>query len=269
MPSPTVSILLAVYDGARTLRRCLDSVAAQTQADLEIIVVDDASADNTLRLLQQWQADHPRVPLTILRNETNLGLTRSLLKGVAQSRGVFLARIDADDWWAPTKLAKQVAYLTAHPKVGVVGCWYKNIRPSGATTVRLPVTHEEIARAMFWRNPFGHSCVVIRKTLLERANYDPALRYGQDRDLWFRLLPLTRFHNLPEVLCSRTVDHTLSTTKTRQQVWQQFKTVHTYIQRYQVSPLAYLSFIEPFLLLLLPLAVRRALRSLYDHLLAD
>lgn len=264
MKQPLVSVLLSVFNGEQTLTQALNSIAAQTYRPLEIIAVDDASTDNSWAVLSAWSKKNSQVSVTILRNDQNLGLTRSLMRALGTAHGQLIARLDADDWWAPDKLTKQVAYLTAHPECGLVGSWYINVRSGHRQRVRLPVNHREIQNSIFWRNPFGHSCVLLRRSVLDQVGgYDTALRYGQDRDLWFRLLPVTNMHNLPEPLCYRTVDPAISTTNHWAQVKQQCKTVHTYIQRYQASPLNYFSLLEPLALGVLPAALKTNARKLF------
>lgn len=263
MKQPRVSVLLSVFNGERTLTRALNSIAAQNYRPLEIIAVDDASTDNSSSLLSDWSKEHHQLFVTIVRNDQNLGLTRSLMRALATAHGQLIARLDADDWWAPDKLTKQVAYLTAHSECGLVGSWYINVRSGHQQLVRLPVNHREIQGTIFWRNPFGHSCVLLRRNALDKVGgYDTALRYGQDRDLWFRLLPHTTMHNLPESLCYRTVDPAISTTNQWAQVKQHCKTVHKYIQRYQASPLNYLSLLEPLALGVLPATLKTNARKL-------
>lgn len=263
MSQPLVSVLLSVFNGERTLNRALTSIAQQTYRPLEIIVVDDASTDTSLARLAAWSKAHPQLSVISLRHDQNLGLTRSLMRALAAARGELIARLDADDWWIPDKLTKQVEYLAAHPECGLVGSWYVNVRPGDQRLIRLPTNHRDIQRTIFWRNPFGHSCVLLRRPLLDRVGgYDTALRYGQDRDLWFRLLPVTTMHNLPEPLCYRTVDPAISTTNQRAQAWQQCQTIHKYIRRYRASPLNYLSLLEPLAAGLLPAGLKTNARKL-------
>ncbi len=265
---PAISILLSVYNGATTIRRCLNSIAQQTYRDWEIICVDDASDDSTLHLVKVWQEKHAHTQMKLVQNRTNLGLTASLAAGSKEAAGEFIARIDADDWWVPQKLAKQLAYLNSHPACGVVGCRYINVHGQKQTTIRLPETTEAIRQNIFRRNPFGHSCVLIRKAVFDTAGgYDTSIRYGQDRDLWFRLLPITDMANLPEALCYRTVNAS-STTHEKWQIIQQLKTVHKYIRAYRASPVAYLGFVEPLILLAVPKSARIRLRKIHDRFLA-
>lgn len=270
MGQPLVSVLLSVYNGAATLPLCLASVADQTWKDFEVIVVDDGSSDPSGELVRAWQEAQPYRRIRLIQHSVNRGLARSLNDALAVATGKYVARLDADDWWTPTKLAQQMDFLHKNTEHELVGCWYINVRSTGNHLVQLPLTDAEIRQAIFWRNPFGHSCVVMRKVILDQVGgYNERLRWGQDRDLWFRLLPHTKLANLNEVLCYRTVNPLTSTTNVRAQIWQQCRTLHTYIRKYRVSPLAYVSLIEPLILFLLPAWGRQALRTAYDRFFAD
>lgn len=263
--NPLISILLSVHNGGATLQKAVQSIAEQTYTNLELIAVNDASTDNSASILSDWKASSS-IPTTIITHEHTKGLTVSLNEALAIAKGTYIARLDADDQWVSEKTAKQVSFLTTHPDCGIVGSWYMNVGLSGKRTVKLPGTDGAIKKEMFWKNPFGHSCVMIRKTVLSQARgYDQTIRFGQDRDLWFRLLPLTAMANIPEVLCMRTVG-SISTTKRREQILQQCKTVHKYARLYKASPLVYLSLVEPLLLYAIPDNVRLFMRSTYDRL---
>lgn len=252
---PLVSVILSVYNGAQTLHRTLKSIQTQTHSTLEIVAINDASTDNTQEILEQWHTKNSTIPLTIIRNETNLGLTKSLNKGIQHAQGTYLARIDADDWWEPTKLEQQLAWSERYTNYGVVGTWYTNHRKSKTRNVQLPVTDEDIRTSIFRRNPFGHSCVLMRKTIIERAGgYDERLSVGQDLDLWFRMLPLTKYYNVPEYLCHRTINEKLNK---REQMRNHIATTMHYIKRYKASPKNYLYLVEPFLVMMLPRWIRK------------
>ena len=248
-----VATILAIHNGAATLDSCLQSMTDQTRPSDEVIVIDDASTDSTPQILAKWQS---KLPLTMLTNEKNLGLTKSLNRGIAATRADYIARIDADDVWHAEKLKKQLVFLEQHPEVGVVGTWYWNQLVNTVNTartvntVKLPVKDQAIKRGMWWRNPFGHSCVVIQRAVLEKVGgYDATLRYAQDRDLWFKLLPHTKFANLPEYLVTRTVART-NHQKQRVQMQTNIQLILNYAKLYNPSPLAYLGLIEPTLIYL-------------------
>jgi glycosyltransferase involved in cell wall biosynthesis len=230
---PLVSIVLAVHNGEATLPTALISIKNQTFTNYEVIVVDDASRDQTPTLLQQWQDQWTPQQLTILTQTANQGLTRSLVAGVMQARGKYIARLDADDMWQPTKLERQINWLETHPQYGILGCWYINRSPRGSIPVRLPTSDQAIRSKIFRENPFGHSCVVIQRSLLLAAgNYVSTLRFGQDYDLWFRLLPLTKLANIGEFLVERLHGAGLSHQNSPAQLRQSLRTIMKYLRQY-------------------------------------
>lgn len=203
--SPTISVVIGVYNAAGCLSSTLDSVLTQTFADLECIVVNDASEDGTADVVEAYASRDTRVRLVTL--DANGGLTRALVRGVAEARGIWLARIDAGDRWHPEKLARQLAYVGAHADVGLIGCWTEetNLQTGVATVRRKPVEHDAIMSALWRACPFVHSTILARLDQVRACGgYNPTFHYAQDYDLYFRLLHLTRGHNLPEVLCYRT-----------------------------------------------------------------
>ena len=110
---------MSVYNGERYLRPAVESILNQSYPDFEFIVIDDGSADNSRNILAEYAVQDSR--LRIIPNETNLGLTRSLNKAIGLAHGRYLGRQDADDISLPQRLERQVAFLNAHPEVGLVG----------------------------------------------------------------------------------------------------------------------------------------------------
>ena len=255
-----VTVLLGVHNGADTLPRCLDSIASQSYRDWTILCVNDASTDETEQVLLTWQHKLGE-RLIVSHNDHNLGLTKSLNKGLSMITTRFTARIDADDWWAQDKLEQQVGFLHKHSDYGVIGCNYRNVGQHGTKQVLLPETNEQIKRSIIHRNPFAHSCVMFRTELVQSlGGYDERVRYGQDYDLWLRCLPATRFHNLPDSLCWRAVGRGISVEKQRQQMSQSIRTQLKYIRKYRLSPVNFLSLAEPLAVVLTPNWLRQLKR---------
>lgn len=251
---PAVSIIISVYNGEQTLVRAFQSIFDQSFQDFEVICVNDGSTDGSSKLLEIWQERYPE-QLRIVNNHTNIGLTRSLNLALSKATGTCIARLDADDFWEPRKLEMQMSFLETHPECGIVGSNYINI--SGPNDrlhkIRLPETHAEITRALFRRNPFGHSCILAKADLFKAVGgYDERIRYGQDYDLWLRCFPLTRFHNLQEFLCTRTLGNNLSIARQNAQMLQSIKTRFRYIGKYGYGFHNYLYLLEPLCVILTP-----------------
>ncbi len=199
MTMPRVSVVMSVYNGERYLGKAIESILAQTFRDFEFIIVDDGSTDGTPALLNNY--DDARIIL--VRNEQNIGLTRSLNKGIRIAQGDYLARQDADDVALPERLAAQVSFLDEHPGIGVVGTWVMCIDESGQPIklIRAPASPTLIGWLLLFGPCLIHPSVMLRRSCLEGdAVYRPEIPYAQDYDLWVRLSAKTQLANLPEIL---------------------------------------------------------------------
>ena len=211
--SPRVSVVMAVHDGERYVGAAVDSVLAQQFGDLELIVVDDGSTDRSAEVVRQ-RAD-PRVRL--IANGRNLGLAPSLNVGLAEARGEFVARLDADDVALPQRLARQVAFMDANPRIALAGSWYTEMTADGTpgAQVRLPTEHWDLRWHMCLYSPFAHSAVLWRRTLVaERVGqYDEHLVYSMDYELWRRIAERLEVANVPEsLLYLRAHEHSMTAT---------------------------------------------------------
>ena len=198
--APRVSVVTAVYNGERYVREAIDSLLHQSLTDLELIVIDDASTDGTPAILESIR--DPR--LRLLRNERNLGLARSLNRGIEAATGEYIARQDADDVSDPDRLRRQVAYLDAHPDVALLGSAHREIDSDGRTIrdVDAHCHHTTLVWSMLFYCPFVHSAVMFRRqTVVDAVGvYDPSYRYSMDFEYWTRIAARFRIANLPEPL---------------------------------------------------------------------
>jgi glycosyltransferase involved in cell wall biosynthesis len=200
--APRVTVVMAVYNAAEFLREAVASVLAQTYRDFELIVVDDSSHDDSLSILQSLRDTRVR----IIQHHTNIGAALSRNDALIAARGELVAIMDADDVCAPTRIERQVAFLDAHPRVGLVGCGiYDNIDASGAAlyTSYLPEDNETIQRTLIERWCFLHPSIMFRKTLYESVGgYRKAFEPAEDHDFILRILEHCQAHNLYERLIS-------------------------------------------------------------------
>lgn len=184
---PRVSVLMSVYNGERFLREAIDSILAQTFGDFECILIDDGSTDGTAEMLDTYT--DPR--LVRLKNETNIGLTRSLNRGLEAAQGDYIARMDGDDVSESGRFAGQVAYLDAYPDVVALGTWFRCYDEQGIQVgeSEIPSDPALIAWLMGWQCAIGHATVMMRReSVLALGGYDVERRYAQDYDLWTRLI---------------------------------------------------------------------------------
>lgn len=200
MPAdPLVSVVLSVNRDRGRLDATMRSVLEQYCTDFELIVVNDAAPPDVRTRLDHWCREDRRV--RVVENAANLGLTRSLNRGLDRARGRYIARIDEGDLWLPEKLAAQIRRLEAAPDVAIIGTRYRNYQdgdPRGTSGTCLPLEDHEIRRWLFvGRTPLIHPSIVFRRGL---ARYNDGARTSQDFELYLRLSLIGRLNNLPDEL---------------------------------------------------------------------
>src|SRR5262249_22369281 len=204
-PVPLASVLLAVHDDARFVRTAVESVLRQTLRDLELIVVDDASTDDTPDVLAAISDSR----LVVERNDEQLGLAASLNGGLDRATGAYVARLDADDVAMPQRLGLQVARIEGEPRVGIIGSAVLDLDEGGrpGRLHRMPAGPVAVRWQLLFSSPFFHPTVLLDRELLERngLRYDPSFAESEDYDLWARLLDHTEGDNLPEPLVLKRV----------------------------------------------------------------
>ena len=201
--TPRLTVLCSVYNGARFLPLALQSVWAQDYSDFELILIDDGSTDETVRIIDGAAARDERV--VVIRHK-NQGLTRSLNVGLKRARGEYVARQDADDVSLPGRFSAQVRFLDRHPDTVVVGCHYLRINESGTVLGRahVPTTDLGLRLRLLEANAIPHSGATFRRReVLEAGGYDEDFSVAQDYDLWCRLALAGRLANLRQVALYR------------------------------------------------------------------
>jgi len=216
--APEVSVLMSVYNGERYLKESIESILNQTFSDFEFIIVDDGSQDSTAMILRDYR--DPR--MVLLSNEVNIGLTRSLNRGLAVVRGTFIARQDADDVSLPNRIEKQVAFLKAHPAIGILGSCCRLIDGEGRRLwlYRVPAYDLNIRWKSLLENPFAHPSVMMRRDILTEngLTYDETLQVAQDYDLWTRMMRYTQGTNLSEPLIHYRLSRGVTRTRREAQI---------------------------------------------------
>jgi len=198
--APLVTILLATRDGSRFLPEALQGIDAQTHRPIELVAVDDGSTDSTGEILRAFAADRPWVRL--LRAE-GVGPARARAIAFEAARGSLIAIHDDDDWSRPDRIERQVAYLAAHPGVGVLGSAAEIIDERGAALApyRVPLGEREIRRVLRRAPPFVNGSVLMRREAYEAAGgFRAPFRCSEDYDLWLRVPPRFGLANLAEPL---------------------------------------------------------------------
>jgi glycosyltransferase involved in cell wall biosynthesis len=198
MVKPKVTVLMSVYNGRDFLAEAIQSILDQSYSDFEFLIIDDGSTEPLDPILQRYKDKR-----IVLRRHDNMGLTRSLNKGLALATGEYIARMDADDVSLPKRLETQVRELDSDTGVDLVGCSFDIVDREGRLIERKELITDPIYR--LWRlqfhNNYGHGTVMLRKkSVLNVGSYDENLSYAQDYDLWSRISTRNNTVIIPEVL---------------------------------------------------------------------
>jgi glycosyltransferase involved in cell wall biosynthesis len=200
---PLLSVVLPTHNRAERLPAAVRSATAQTFGTIEIIVVDDGSTDDTPAVVERLAALDPRIRYHRIAEPSGAANARN--QGIDQARGEFIAFLDDDDAWHPTKVERQVEYMTEHPDVGAVSCHYRIVFEGNPRTYVWKGPTRLSARALLW-NDFagGASFIALRRSAFDESiiRFDERLPPCEDWDLWQRLASQRRFDVVPGPLCT-------------------------------------------------------------------
>ena len=193
---------MGVHNGEAFLSETLASIAAQTFQDYEFVIVDDASCDGTAALLAQAAERDQRI--RVFTNDSNMGLTWSLNRGLDEARGDYIARIDADDICLPDRLAVQHAHMERHrDEVGITSGF--NVIDGDGDHVRSSdeeLDDWQVRWLLGWNPPAPHPTFFFRRKPDGKTpiRYDEEFKTAQDFDLWSRLSAIGPTRRLPDIL---------------------------------------------------------------------
>lgn len=201
-----IDVVMPVYNGARYLEEAVSSVLAQTVAATHIIIVDDGSTDATGAIARRLAATYAGTVRYV--PGTHRGVSASRNRGVRLSSAPYVAFLDADDIWLPTKLERQIPILESAPRVGLVHCSYEHIDERGRhlpdARVVPPLRRGDLFEPLLFDDYVlsgSASAAVVRRTHLEAAGeFDESLWHGEDWDLWLRLAAICDIDFVPDVL---------------------------------------------------------------------
>jgi glycosyltransferase involved in cell wall biosynthesis len=211
MQTPTVAVVMPVRNGFPYLPQAVDSILGQTFGDFEFLIVDDGSTDETTDYLRSFQDKRVR----IIRNEQSCGVARSLNLAIAQTSAELIARQDADDISEPSRFARQLEYLAAHPECVAMGTQGIKINEAGEQIAPhfFPVSSEDVLEVLRWKTcPLIHGSVLMRRQVMQSIGGYRARVRTEDYDLWLRLSLLGKVVNHPETLYRYRVHATQLTT---------------------------------------------------------
>lgn len=183
---PIVSIVIPAFNAEKYIRESIDSILTQTFKNYEIIVVDDGSTDGTRIIIQQ---SYPSVRYFLQKNG---GPAKARNVGIKEARGEYIAFLDADDFWLPTKLEKQIQYFNQHPEVSFIFTENSMFDEKGIVRHTLQkrdrLLKRDIVRSIFMSSYLATPTVIVRKTVFEEVGYfEENLFAAEDDNMWMRI----------------------------------------------------------------------------------
>ena len=200
--SAAISVIMPTYNGEEFLRETIESILNQSFKDFLFIIIDDGSTDKTIKIIESYHDDR-----IMLKKSFHTGKPAALNLALQSVSTDLVAFIDHDDIASPNRLELQSHWLTNHQSIGILGSWYYICDEKGRIVrgVRFPQDHNEIEKMMTTHCSIGFTGLMMRTALFRDFGYfDESIVTGaDDYDLFLRLLPHTKFHNIPEYLMYR------------------------------------------------------------------
>lgn len=199
--NPLVSVVMSTFNAEKYVAEAIESILSQTYSCFEFIIINDGSTDSSFSIIQEYANQDQRIK--IINNDKNIGLAKSLNKGIDLSQGVFIARMDADDISTIDRFEKQVAYLTNHPEICLLGGQIKFIDSSN-NGFQYAVEKELLRWHLLLNIPIiAHPTVMMnRQSIILVGKYPENYIHAEDRALWTKLYTHFEFPaaNLPDIL---------------------------------------------------------------------
>lgn len=188
MSDPRISIIMGIYNCAKTLPEAIDSILSQTYQQWKLILCDDGSTDNTFSVAEEYQKNYPE-KIVLIRNEKNLGLNYTLNHCLKFADTEYVARMDGDDISLPRRLELEISFLEAHPQYAIVSCpiiYFDEYGDYRTGTDKGEPEKSSLARSV----PFCHApCMVRREAFIAVNGYTVSSRRMrvEDWDLWIKM----------------------------------------------------------------------------------
>ena len=212
-----ISVVIPVYNSEKTIIQCLESVYNQTFKNIEIIIVNDGSTDNTLERIHRFFLDK-KINHKII-NQKNKGVSRARNVGIKSSTGQYIAFIDSDDLWTKDKLEKQIGIIK-RKKINVLGTLINTNRKTDDSNTCILKKYR--LKEMLFSNKLYTSSVVLKKEIIEKYNFfNEDMMYSEDYNLWLNISCDHDVYVLQEILTY--YDTTPKKEKLSQKIWKMEK----------------------------------------------
>jgi len=198
MKTPKVSVLMPVFNGEKYLKDAIESILNQSFSDFEFIIINDGSHDNSAAIIKSYSDKR----IVFIENESNLGLIKTLNKGLDLAKGEYIARMDCDDRSVPNRIKEQVAFMESNKDVGACGSFYNIFVNNKKALADFPYDSEEIKCYLLFNSPIPHPTVMIRSSVLKDNHvvYSSDYIHAEDYFLWSEIAKKSKLANVPKAL---------------------------------------------------------------------
>ena len=215
MENILVSVIMSVYNGEKYLNEAIESILNQTYKNIEFIIIDDGSTDGSSDIIRNYLIDHR---IKFLKNVTNKGLIYSLNRGIEESNGKYIVRMDCDDVSHLDRIEKQVNYMEKNSDIVMSGSDVNFIFegiPFFKKKVSSQYDYEKIKVSTMFDSTFSHPTVIIKKEYLikKKLSYEEEYKNAEDYGLWTNIVPYANVSNLKEILLNYRIVKTSVTRK--------------------------------------------------------
>ena len=215
-----ISVILPVYNSEKYISEAIHSILDQTYANFELLLLDDGSTDNTLLIINEFQDERIR----IFTSDKNYGIVHQLNKGIDNSQGEFIARMDADDISFPERFNKQIEFLNTHPKIDVLGTFAEKFGDESGLIEYKYNKPEQISFLLNFYCNMLHPTVMMRKRIFSKCKYSNDYPLAEDYGLWCQVNNGSNLYILDEVLLDYRI-HNEQTNKSSKRLKVQYDSV--------------------------------------------
>lgn len=215
MDKPLVTVFIPLFNGEEFIRETIESVLTQTYPFIEVLIIDDGSTDNSIKIVKTFTDKRIR----LLKNNTNRGIPYTRNRGLSEARGKYLAVLDADDLAFPNRIEKQLDFMEKNLDIDVLGSAYTLIRGKKSKRVKQELfTPEEIKVGLIFFNRLCNSSVMIRLDRVFKYNviYNNDYFVAQDYDFFIQISKFGKIYILPEVLVGYRTGHSNITKRSKE-----------------------------------------------------
>ena len=212
MGNPLVTVFIPLYNTEKYIRESLESILNQTYSNLEILIVDDGSTDQSINIVNSFT--DPRIRL--IKNSENKGIPYTRNVGLNEANGKYMVIMDSDDVALPNRVERQVEFLEENPDIDVVGSFYEIFGGKSNKIYKTSyITPEEIKAGLLFYNRIGNPTTTIHLETLKKYNLSYNLNYfvAQDYEMWIQISKVGKLAILPEVLLKYRFGHSNITKK--------------------------------------------------------